>query len=203
MGARALLAIAAWAATRASSSKRLAAVAPPVTRLVGPKMHKTGSTTLGGILARAANRYGWKARLYGTMQPTDLAPRFGPRKLPPEKNDILYCHVVGSANHGNPAVYHIVGRGEKFHLKRVANYTSGRLAAYAAFVVPRSRLLLALREPLSRYVSMMNYFTYAEKQFSRARGCQRVIPCPLHHEGSREKKERFESAPTMDRSSKK
>ena len=72
--------------------------------------------------------------------------------------------------------------------------------------MPRSRLLLALREPLSRYVSMMNYFTYAEKQFSRARGSQRKgdsINFPLHHEGSREKQERLESAPSMDRSSKK
>ena len=156
------------AATIATLAALAAPTKPePVARLVGPKMHKTGSTTLGGILARASNRYGWTARLYGTMQPIEEFPRFGPRSLPPEKPDILYCHVLGSANHGNPADFHVVGKGEKFALRRVANYTAPRLLAYLDFVVPGARLVLALREPLGRYVSMMNYFTYAERQFSK------------------------------------
>ena len=56
-----------------------AAQPPPEPRLAGPKMHKTASTTLGGILARAANKYRWQARLYGTTHPLDPAPRFGSR----------------------------------------------------------------------------------------------------------------------------
>ena len=53
------------AATIATLAALAAPTKPePVARLVGPKMHKTGSTTLGGILARASNRYGWTARLY-------------------------------------------------------------------------------------------------------------------------------------------
>ena len=139
----------------------------PVPRLVGPKMHKTGSTTLGGILARAANRYGWTARLYGTIQPTDESPRFGPRSEPPEQPDVLYCHVVGSANLGNPSDFHWIGGGKKHTLRRIANYTFERFVGYAQYAVPGSRLVLALREPMARYVSMMNYFTFAETTASR------------------------------------
>ena len=71
---------ASFGATPERDRRREGTSGTPLGRLVGPKMHKTGSTTLGGILARAANRYGWKARLYGTIQPTELEPRFGPKK---------------------------------------------------------------------------------------------------------------------------
>ena len=35
---------------------------------------------------------------------------------PPEQPDVLYCHVVGSANLGNPSDFHWIGGGKKHTL---------------------------------------------------------------------------------------
>lgn len=144
-----------------------AATAPPEPRLAGPKMHKTASTTLGGILARAANKYRWRARLYGAINPLDPAPRFGSRFKAAEKPCILYAHVFGSANEGNPAEVMMLPSGKKFRMRRLPLYDVAQLRAYYAVAVPGARLVVSLREPLARYVSMMNYFAHAERQVTK------------------------------------
>ena len=130
-------------------------------------MHKTASTTLGGILARAANKYRWRARLYGAINPLDPAPRFGSRFKAAEKPCILYAHVFGSANEGNPAKVMMLPSGKKFRMRRLPLYDVAQLRAYYAVAVPGARLVVSLREPLARYVSMMNYFAHAERQVTK------------------------------------
>ena len=103
------------------------ATAPPEPRLAGPKMHKTASTTLGGILARAANKYKWQARLYGTTHPLDPAPRFGSRFRKAEEPSILYAHVYGSANEGNPSDVMMLPSGKKFKMRRLPVYDFAQL----------------------------------------------------------------------------
>ena len=97
---------------------------PPPTKLFGPKMHKTGSTTLGGILARAANRHGWSARLYGEIQPKGGRRRFR-RDGTPE--DILYCHVMGSSRLGSLTPY------EGPPSKAFQNYSFAELLAFGSY----------------------------------------------------------------------
>ena len=140
-----------------------AAQPPPEPRLAGPKMHKTASTTLGGILARAANKYRWQARLYGTTHPLDPAPRFGSRFKKAETPSILYAHVYGSANEGNPSDVMLLPSGKKFKMRRLPVYDFAQLRTYYGKAVPGARLVVSLREPLARYISMMNYFAHAER----------------------------------------
>ena len=122
--------------------------------MAGPKMHKTASTTLGGILARAANKYKWQARLYGTTHPLDPAPRFGSRFRKAEEPSILYAHVYGSANEGNPSDVMLLPSGKKFKMRRLPVYDFLQLQTYYQKAVPGARLVVSLREPLARYISM-------------------------------------------------
>ena len=147
-----------------------AAQPPPEPRLAGPKMHKTASTTLGGILARAANKYKWQARLYGTTHPLDPAPRFGSRFKAAEKPCILYAHVYGSANEGNPSDVMLLPSGKKFKMRRLPMYDFAQLQTYYQKAVPGARLVVSLREPLARYISMMNYFAHAERDTKKEIG---------------------------------
>ena len=147
-----------------------AAQTPPEPRLAGPKMHKTASTTLGGILARAANKYKWQARLYGTTHPLDPAPRFGSRFKAAEKPCILYAHVYGSANEGNPSDVMLLPSGKKFKMRRLPMYDFAQLQTYYQKAVPGARLVVSLREPLARYISMMNYFAHAERDTKKEIG---------------------------------
>ena len=130
-------------------------------------MHKTASTTLGGILARAANKYRWQARLYGTTHPLDPAPRFGSRFKKAETPTILYAHVFGSANEGNPSDVMMLPSGKKFKMRRLPVYDFLQLQTYYQKAVPGARLVVSLREPLARYISMMNYFAHAERDTRR------------------------------------
>ncbi len=143
------------------------ATAPPEPRLAGPKMHKTASTTLGGILARAANKYKWQARLYGTTHPLDPAPRFGSRFRKAEEPCILYAHIYGSANEGNPSDVMMLPSGKKFKMRRLPVYDFAQLQTYYGKAVPGARLVVSLREPLARYISMMNYFAHAERDVKK------------------------------------
>ena len=95
--------------------------------------------------------------------PLDPAPRFGSRFRKAETPSILYAHVYGSANEGNPSDVMMLPSGKKFKMRRLPVYDFAQLQTYYQKAVPGARLVVSLREPLARYISMMNYFAHAER----------------------------------------
>ena len=66
--------------------------------------------------------------------------------------------------------------GKKFKMRRLPVYDFGQLQTYYQKAVPGARLVVSLREPLARYISMMNYFAHAERDVKKEidgdlRGC--------------------------------